>query len=242
MILLDSEFLFDNDQSLPDHALIIPKRHGFIDVHTSRFGILANFGNSIKYKLNNYSFSLPKQKFLVVAPENFISIEPGINNQYLLLYFDDQFSQLLLNKLFETNTKINHDYHFIEYLHDTQDIIDQLSLLDQLKNSCASFQNLKSDSIIRNILEYLLNESITASTIGQQITAAKKITRVELYKSLAQAKNYIDKHYMNSLSIELIATNFSMNKFHFLRQFKKTYNITPHQYIREVRLKEASKN
>ncbi len=55
-----------------------------------------------------------------------------------------------------------------------------------------------------------------------------------------RACNYINQHYCEELSVELIAEYLSINKNYFIKLFKKEMNTTPNQYIIEVRLLRAA--
>ena len=60
-----------------------------------------------------------------------------------------------------------------------------------------------------------------------------------LYRRIVQAKLYIDAHYNERLDLEEIADEACFSKFHFIRQFKKIYRKTPHQYLIAVRMQQA---
>lgn len=51
--------------------------------------------------------------------------------------------------------------------------------------------------------------------------------------------NYIDKYYDNSLTIEKLAGEVHLSKYHLLHMFKKNVGISLHQYLIQVRVKKA---
>jgi len=59
--------------------------------------------------------------------------------------------------------------------------------------------------------------------------------------SVKNAVDMIHSSYSEKVSLEGLAKAANMSKFHFLRQFKKTYGQTPHSYITGVRIEQASK-
>ena len=63
--------------------------------------------------------------------------------------------------------------------------------------------------------------------------------KVYLYRRIVQAKLYIDEHYPEHINLDLVSEEAAFSKFHFIRLFKKIYQKTPHQYLREVRLDKA---
>jgi AraC family transcriptional regulator len=73
----------------------------------------------------------------------------------------------------------------------------------------------------------------------KEIKAAKTSTKIELYKRLHYAKDYIDSCYMNNITLQQLSTIACLNSAYFLRQFKKYFTITPYQYIIQKRLAAA---
>ncbi len=58
-------------------------------------------------------------------------------------------------------------------------------------------------------------------------------------KTVEEIRLYLDLHAMNNLTLNDIAKHFSMSKEHIIRVFKKTYGITPHQYILQTKIRMA---
>jgi len=63
----------------------------------------------------------------------------------------------------------------------------------------------------------------------------------DLTKQIIAAKLYIDKHFPDKLSLDQIAAEAHVSKFHFIRLFKKYYGVTPNRYLQEVRIENAKK-
>lgn len=75
----------------------------------------------------------------------------------------------------------------------------------------------------------------------QSIPAVKRSTKIEVYKRINNAKDYIDDNFSSEIKIEDAAKAACMSNFHFLRLFKKVFNETPYQYITYKRLAKASR-
>jgi len=63
--------------------------------------------------------------------------------------------------------------------------------------------------------------------------------RVYLYRRIVRAKLFIDNNYSENIDLDNIADEAFFSKFHFIRQFKKIYGKTPHQYLIVVRIEKA---
>ncbi|MEO8515048.1 MAG: AraC family transcriptional regulator [Ignavibacteria bacterium] len=73
-----------------------------------------------------------------------------------------------------------------------------------------------------------------------RIPAVKRSTKIEVYKKINDAKDYIDDNFNTEIKIEDAAKVACMSNFHFIRLFKNVFNETPYQYITFKRLARAS--
>lgn len=84
-----------------------------------------------------------------------------------------------------------------------------------------------------------LDAHARASEDVSKIPQSRHEVKRETYNRLLSAKEEIDKHYGNELSIVHLAKIACLSQFHFLRLFKRVFNVTPHQYLIHKRLEEA---
>jgi AraC-like DNA-binding protein len=71
------------------------------------------------------------------------------------------------------------------------------------------------------------------------MTKAEEYPKVYLYRRIVQAKLFIDNNYAGQIDLDNISEEAYFSKFHFIRQFKKIYGKTPHQYLKVVRIEKA---
>lgn len=62
------------------------------------------------------------------------------------------------------------------------------------------------------------------------------------YKLIAKAITYIDTHFKDQPSIDEIARNIGMSKYHFIRVFKEYVGVTPKQFLHSVTLNYAKEH
>ena len=67
----------------------------------------------------------------------------------------------------------------------------------------------------------------------------RKSTREEIYRRVHNAKDYMDSCYSMDISLEKLASIACMSPHHLLRQFKKLFKITPHQFLIKRRMEAA---
>ena len=58
-------------------------------------------------------------------------------------------------------------------------------------------------------------------------------------QQIVRAKIFIDEYCLDDLDTGLIARKACLSRFHFLRLFKLTYGVTPHQYLTGRRIGKA---
>ncbi|MHC5216977.1 helix-turn-helix domain-containing protein [Enterococcus sp. LJL128] len=58
---------------------------------------------------------------------------------------------------------------------------------------------------------------------------------------LEQVCSYINKYYAEAIVMEELSEQFGVNQFTLIRQFVKNKGVTPHQYLRTVRISKAQK-
>ena len=69
----------------------------------------------------------------------------------------------------------------------------------------------------------------------------QRLYKDHLTTRVLQGKRFIDTHYATSISLDQVAREAWLSKFHFIRLFKSYYGITPHQYLIDVRIQHAKR-
>lgn len=63
--------------------------------------------------------------------------------------------------------------------------------------------------------------------------------RNDLRKRIINAKQFMDRHYMEDMDLRAVCEKACLSKYHFIRIFKMLYGRTPHRYLTEVRVAKA---
>lgn len=236
-----------------DHHLFIGLTNGGYELpeQASGFGILSTFTGSGNYFINGQKIPGDTHSFAVVNHGSRLAIEfSKAAAQPAFLFFHTKLARLVSESL-QLSTEELLDGHeidpgidlaYLERVHvKTQWFNDALRLLPLLGDSCSSFHALKADCIVRNILEQLLVQNNNEGKLAANLSVVKRSTRIELFRRLALAKEWIDQYYCNPITLDQMAKVAALNSQHFLRMFRRCYGITPHQYLINLRL-EQSKN
>ena len=73
----------------------------------------------------------------------------------------------------------------------------------------------------------------------EQLPAAKRSTREELYRRLHTARDYIEASFLERPNLETLAALVELSPHHFLRLFKTQFGLPPYQYLVQRRLQHA---
>lgn len=84
------------------------------------------------------------------------------------------------------------------------------------------------------ILDVLLIKIGRLLTIGASQPASSQVSR-----ECAQVKRLIDGHYMEPITLDLLAKKASLSKYYLNRTFRKHYGLPPMQYVNQRRVMEA---
>lgn len=117
-----------------------------------------------------------------------------------------------------------------------------------------SFSNDKNILIelIKNIHKEMTEDSIFSSEYANSLLIILLINILRLNgndiiiendfkknKQLEYIKSYIDSHFSMDLNLDILSKIGYINKYYLIHQFKKLYDITPMDYVNEVRYNTA---
>lgn len=109
-------------------------------------------------------------------------------------------------------------------------------------------KKIKQGNLMNDLQEKELFYSLAESVITDQrfvfnhlgkMDFRKSITNEEVFRALLDAKEFIDEHYIEDLSLDQICQQAAMSKYHFIRLFKNSFGQSPYQYLKRIRLEAA---
>jgi AraC-like DNA-binding protein len=204
--------------------------------HIPGAGILTMLSGTGRFSLNNETITLDNTQYLLTNRDSRLSIRlPHVEAQPLFLFFR-------AGTVDEALTKYHTDLYLLERTHPMNaDLKDRLKWLVRSGNSSSSFGALKADAMIRDILLDLIRQALAAAATAKRLAVSRQATRIELYKRLSLAREWIQANYASPLPLGSMAEKAQLNRQHFLRMFRDCFGITPHQYVIDVRLAAARK-
>jgi AraC-like DNA-binding protein len=95
------------------------------------------------------------------------------------------------------------------------------------------------DEQFHSLMARLLQTHQRALHEARRLPTVRPATRLELYRRLHLARDYIDATYAGSLTLTDLARTAGLSPNHLLRTFRQLFHQTPYQYITTRRLERA---
>ena len=202
------------------------------------------------YAIDNKQTAVDQKRFFIVNAqqehESWVDSDDYV--QSLTFYFTNKFVNDIFNSLLTPDDKLldnpfeskSYPLYFFQQLYNFEDQIfqDLTKLKFRLENEKVSDEEL--DQHLRYMLYHLLyiHRKDVVNEI-ERMPAIKRSTKIEIYRRLHWAKDYIETFYARNISLEELSGVAMMSENQLLRHFKNTFHTTPHQYLVNKRLEFA---
>jgi len=113
----------------------------------------------------------------------------------------------------------------LDYLHE--------SIWKKIEKKRAS--NLQIDEMVIEVLEKVINVLTNSKSVPAIADSLKQFH----LGTIEKAKAYIFENFNQNILLQKLAQHCLVSPFHFSRIFKNIMNVSPHQYLTEVRLNHA---
>jgi AraC-like DNA-binding protein len=85
----------------------------------------------------------------------------------------------------------------------------------------------------------LLDTLLDAEATPRLEPGARAAQRAELQRRLRLAADFIETHYAEALTLEGMAEAACLSRYHFVREFARTFGLSPHAYLTRKRARAA---
>lgn len=195
--------------------------------------------------VNHYTIMLHKES-IVLKEGDIAIINTGIihglkapdTGERIIIQFD--ITLLNIIKEFETMLFMmppvmvfrKKDHRQIYYI-----VYDKLQIIMKEFDENKSFQEAFIYAKIIEIYGELARCELYQKEILQGADAAKQQGYIE---PMLRTCEYINRHYMDNITLDQVATVSGFSKFHFTRIFKQFMNMTFYEYLNQKRIKQAT--
>jgi len=215
--------------------------------HWTPLSVKCAFNGNECYHFEKNSFCVSDKNFLILNEGS--EYHSSIRSETLTNSFTINFTAQNIKEVFrgsshhaieQLDDPFKHDSGspgFVEKLYPHSSFSHLLAIKDIVQRKEFD-QGYLVELIYLTLGEMIILYNKTSAEIDE-LAAKKRSTREELYKRLHKAKDHIDSCYHADISLQQLSEISLMNSFYLLREFKNAFNITPHQYLTQRRLKKA---
>lgn len=129
--------------------------------------------------------------------------------------------------------------YFFERLYPHGDCISPIMDVIRTRFYAGTMTNGWREEQQHRLLVQLLDVHRDALRQAEALPAMREATRLELYRRVHIARDYIHASFHEALTLDDIANIAALSPHHFLRTFKAVFGMTPHQYLTQQRLERA---
>ena len=219
-------------------------------LHWTALSIKCAFNGTEHYETSRVKYSVNDKNFLIFNEgamyNSRINSERKVES--FTINFKNDFAKDVINTVTSANMEMldnpvngnENNYWFFEklYRHDDR----SLYLMSQIKKQI-DFPGGTTGEKINELLSMLLEKMCRINDLSlcqsAEIRSEKLSTRLEIYKRLSYAKDYLHSNYHENISNDRLSAIACLSPYHFLRSFKQVYKLTPHQYLTKTRLEAA---
>lgn len=217
--------------------------------HVSRLSIRTVFDGYQYHQVNKKDLILKKDNYLLINEgEEFHSeIATQKDIEGILVAFDKEDVLSLFSALNKKEEQLLDDpFNVVSKEINLQSQSVQLKsdlklLLNQVKYGIVHEVQYKTyfEEIFMKILKQIFNDQTQIKRSIDQLEFKKASTKQEIFQRVRKSKDHIDIHLENNLSIKDLSKVAMMSPFHYVRNFKKIYHLSPHQYLTAQRINKA---
>lgn len=216
---------------------------------TGKYIISLVYNGSVQYKIG--------KRQLTLFPESFVFLNEGTSysSEIKAKELVHRFSVLLdpsfvcdyeysvANKnhtLLDCPAYTDNKPVFLEAIYPLQG--EMATVLRQLKNNIENGMN--NELVLSEYLNHCLESyyslyRLEVTNRAESLNFLNHSTRTEILKRLSIAKDFINSNYNKNISLNDIALAACLSVNHLLRTFKQAYQVSPHQFLTQVRLQQA---
>jgi AraC family transcriptional regulator len=217
--------------------------------HWGCLSIKCAFNGNEYYESGNHFYKVNASNYLIFNEGKYYSsyIFSDTTAESFTINFSASFEKRVLNSLLRSCETVLDNFGYAE--NERIELIEKLYPHDKIISPVLLkiYQQSLFEKPDCNLIDELYNELLEKLVLlqknvwkeVQKVKVIKPSTKVELYKRLHYAKDYIDSCFTSNISLDQLASVSFLNSTYFLRTFRKFFRITPHQYVIQKRLERA---
>lgn len=199
------------------------------------------------YSVGHREYLVDRQSFLILneCTRYNICIDNDHLTESFCVFFSPQFVSRIVGelsltdaKLLDLKTDMDDGIHFLERKYKQSGVVSKL-LLDARRKKINLKSTLEKEEFYHDLLCAIIDLNMEAHLEADKLALKKKSTRVEIYERVQHARDFMECHFTQNLSLAEIASHALLSENHLLRCFKQIFGMSPFKYISNLRIREA---
>ncbi len=190
-----------------------------------------------QYHYNNQDIEVSKNQYLILNNNSTITTEAKSGAKGLSFFL----SQSLIDEIYNYHADDASQLEFLEVIH-KKSTSEVSSLLSKAANlymfDKVSFEQLM-ESLFIQISEIVVKEQVDIDTKFTALKIVKHNTKNQLFKLITAAKEYLNDHMSEDISLDKISSDIGISKYYLHRLFTELHGYTPLYYLTSIRLEKA---
>ncbi len=174
-------------------------------------------------------------------------IGPEREAETFSIFFEREFAEQALRSLVEPATRLldepdaagRQPVRFVESLYPRDAVLSELLEAIRRGSDAGDLGAAWLDERLCAVLGRLLSLHSDLLRRIETLPAVRAATRLEQYRRVSRARDYIDANLIAGASLAEIARVACLSSYHLLRLFKQAFGVTPHRYATDRRLARA---
>lgn len=217
----------------------------------TRFSIRFGINGTQEYHINDRVLQVNQQQFLVMnaGTEYTVKAQNAESITMLAFCFNENFVRDFVNVHSSDEESLIDRNGIYDLIEESPEFPLHTLLVGQeirpvIRDAVHAKMYLSADevddySIFNRILEMVFTDCSSQLQNFENQKIVKQSTKVELYKRLSIARDYIQAHYCEEINLNELSRVACLSPYHFHRAFKKTFGITPKKYVTALRIERA---
>jgi AraC-like DNA-binding protein len=234
----------------PNMIIYNKTKNAYYPLHTGPLTIKFTLKGEEYFATKNRSYRVTPSTYLIFNNGQKYSarIQSNETVETISVFFRPKFAEEVLSSMVCSEDNIldnevsrsEQPVHFMEMLYPQDTVLFPFIYKFRLASKISYHDDAWLEEELYMLLKTLLEIHRQVGEEIKKIPAVKKSTRVEVYRRIYKAKDFLDENFSKELKIEDAAKEAFMSPFHFIRLFKNIFDETPYQYVTRKRIDKAS--
>ncbi|WP_299366699.1 AraC family transcriptional regulator [Winogradskyella sp.] len=189
------------------------------------------------YNYNNQDVEVSKGEYLILNNGSQITTNVIRGTKGLSLFL----SPRLIEEIYCFYSGNRSPIRFLEIVHGRSNHKIK-TLLNQLVDLCNNDQVIleqQKEDVFIQISELIVEEQVAFNESFNNLKITKHDTKRALLKSIIKANDYIQDHFKDPITLDIMSRDIGLSKYYLHRLFKEINGLTPLQYLTKIRLENA---